>query len=599
MGSRVWMVIGLSLGSCAAPPQTDRAPVVTPTNTIAPSVSVGSPPPVTPPTYGKASAQGLTDGHTWPPPRVTVDAPKPEPAEGEWVPYERPWMHTLEGAPTTFYTTHVRPDPKRGARAQFVAMDARQLEFDMAIGVEGPFPPDEKTAGKWPRFGGKLPREAPLAKRVVAAFNGGFRFDQGKWGMTIRRREWNPPVPDVASLLMFDDGRLGFGTWGPAMQTPSEVRSLRQNLDPLVDDGLVNPRKRPKWGGILAVGGKQVGQRAKRSGICRTKGGHFLYAWGNDLEAEDLGAAMTKAGCDYGMHLDMNLYHVGFVFMSYEDAGYAKGKAEALSPTMGVGNTRYVHQPSPKEFFYAALRPPPTMAADGGTQPPPTWQPAIRAKEDAGVRLTVFDSKKVRLAVVFGHEEPTEKGPLYLSHAPPPLGADDATKVLASIRLGVAKTKMGLVLGGQAKVSDAGGLTRVSVDRTGRLFLADPGTSGTSASELFEAPAAIVDGKATALDEGTFDVVVGVNERGDLLVAERVGKTGALIATLLAAGVKHAIAPRGGLGKLERMGRDAIATGGADTRLYVLGLDGAAATFRFDLDAAGAPRWPKIDKPVK
>ena len=55
----------------------------------------------------------------------------------------------------------------------------------------------------------------------------------------------------------------------------------------------------------------------------------------------------------------------------------------------------------------------------------------------------------------------------------------------------------------------------------------------------------------------------------------------------------------GGPGKFERMGRDAIAIGGPDTRLYVLALPAGGATFRFDLDDAGAPRWPKVDKPVK
>ena len=52
---------------------------------------------------------------------------------------------------------------------------------------------------------------AALATHVVAAFNGAFRLDQSAWGMTIRRREFAPPLKDVATLLMHDDGRLGFG----------------------------------------------------------------------------------------------------------------------------------------------------------------------------------------------------------------------------------------------------------------------------------------------------------------------------------------------------------------------------------------------------
>ena len=513
-------------------------------------------------------------------------------------------MHTLEGAPPAFYTTFVRPDPNRKAKVQIVALDARQLELDLAIGAEGPFPPDEKTSGKWPR-GGMLPRDARVATHVVAAFNGGFRLDQGNYGMTVDRRVFMPPLRDVASLLMHDDGRLGFGTFGPSMKTPDDVRSLRQNLDPLIDDGVVNPRKRVRWGGIIKAGA-QVGQRAKRSGICRTREGDFLYLWGNDIEAMELGSAMKLARCDYGLHLDMNLLHVGFVFMSFDDADYKVGDSEPLSPTMGVTKKKYSKQPNPKEFFYAMLREPvagpsSTFVPDGMVQPPPAWLPSVLVSNEAGVRITFFDARRVRMRLIGGGAEPTTT-----AAAPPTtLTGDDAARVLASIRLGVATPTfpLALLLDGalRSPASTAESIGTLWLDEAGHVAIALSGEESHARSAT-QGRLLIVGGKAVD-PPNDLVMAIGVTAKGDLLVADRSGSiapASRLVEALLRAGCVRAIAPRGeGAGKLERMGRDDVAVGGDETRLFVLANTPPNATYRFDLDEMGAPRWPKVTTPVK
>lgn len=525
------MVVAGCAGCAPAPPATHAI--------VAPPAADASPEPAPAPVFAKTSIDKVAslDDHAWPPPKAS-DEP--------WVAFERPWMHKLSGAPPTFYTTSVRPNPSRVVRVHVVALDARQLELDMAVGAEGPFPPDEKTNGKWPRNGGKLPRDQATATHVVAAFNGAFRLDQSAWGMTIRRRTFAPPIKDVASLLMHDDGRLGFGTWGPAMSTPPDVRSLRQNLDPLVDDGVVNPRGRVRWGGILKTA-SSFGQRAKRSGLCRTAGGHFLYLYGDAIEAVDLGNAMKQVGCDYGMHLDMNVVHVGFVFMSFEDEQYKVGHSEVLTKGMGVTDKRYIHQPNPKEFFYATLRTPlvgpdASFVPDGHVQPPPAWLPAILARAAGDARVTFVDARRVRLALTAAGAE---------------LPADDRDRVLAAIDLAAAAA----VDGGALQLGDA-----QRVIENGKAVGAKPGLS----------------------------IALGVTARGDLLIAE--GKSpAAIVDALLAAGCVRAVEARG----FERAGRDGIAAGSASPRLYVLAAKPAAATYRFDLDEAGAPRWPKVSKPIK
>ena len=60
-----------------------------------------------------------------------------------------------------------------------------------------------------------------------------------------------------------------------------EIKSFRQNLDPLVDEGRVNPTHRGLWGYTLPGQATQT----ERSGICVTPAGQMLYAWGDDVSA--------------------------------------------------------------------------------------------------------------------------------------------------------------------------------------------------------------------------------------------------------------------------------------------------------------------------
>jgi hypothetical protein len=561
-----------------------------------PPTQASTPPAIVEPTYGKTSASKVEDDYAWPP-KIAGDT--------EWVAFERPWMHEIPGAPHAFYLTSVKPDPKRKVEVQVVALDARQLDLEMAIGAEGPYPPDEKTKGKWPRTGGKLPRDPAIATRVVAAFNGAFRLDQNAHGMMIDRRVFAPPVNHAASLLMHDDGRLGFGTWGPDMKTPSDVRSLRQNLDPLFDDGVVDPRGRHRWGGIIKAK-NQVGQRAKRSGICRTSGGHLLYLWGDGIEAADLGVAMKKVGCDYGIHLDMNVIHIGFVFMSFDDAKYEKGHSEALSKSMGITDRRYVHQPSPKEFFYATLRAPsaapdPGFRPDGQAQPPPEWLPAILSKSEGGVRTTFFEARRLRFGMTGGHDELDGAGKrLMETAAPTPLSGDDAAHVLAALDLGIAaKGELGLLLSGAVRAPLSASAAALVLDDEGRLSIAAPGEPVAKGRFVAQARALVLDGKPLAAQDD-LAFAVGVTARGDLVVAERQseGTPAQLLEALIRAGCVRAVAPRG-KGRLERAGRDEIANGGRGTRLYVLATKPTSPTYRFDHEVDGSLRWPKVKTPLE
>ncbi|HEV3191157.1 MAG TPA: hypothetical protein VGY54_11700, partial [Polyangiaceae bacterium] len=230
-----------------------------------------------------------TDESQWPPQRVATIWKSPEPGEGEWVLPDVPWLRRAVAsgdAPSPFYETFVRPDKERPySKVLLVAMDMRQLELDMEAGTEDP----EPLTG--PPGAGRIPRDPAVYRRVVAAFNGAFKTDHGHYGMMVHKRVLLPPVPGSATVIVLDDGRVGFGTWGAERKVggiigvaDDDVISFRQNLDPLIDRQQINPMGRNLWGFTLPGKGAQT----ERSGLCVTTSGHLVYAWGDDVSGTTL-----------------------------------------------------------------------------------------------------------------------------------------------------------------------------------------------------------------------------------------------------------------------------------------------------------------------
>ena len=233
-----------------------------------------------------------------------------------------------------------------------------------------------------------MPRDPGVYRRIVAAFNGAFKTEHGHYGMMVHKRVLLPPVAGAATVAVLADGRVAFGTWGTDRRVggiagvdDEAIESFRQNLDPLVDEGRVNPTGRNIWGYTLPGKGVQT----ERSALCVTTAGHLVYAWGDDVSATTLAKSIKMAGCDYGMHLDMNPFHTGFLFTTIEDLASKKYKSQLLTPSMSIPLDRYI-QYAPKDFFYVMVRDPTPAAGEGqaqpwvpsaGIQPPPHWMPGI------------------------------------------------------------------------------------------------------------------------------------------------------------------------------------------------------------------------------
>lgn len=232
------------------------------------------------------------------------------PGEGEWRSLAGdPFVKSRPGLPPLFTTTFIRPDPRReNARVVIVMWDPRRVELHFVPGTEEP----KSATGEVGT--GLIPREPRLLSRLVGAFNGGFQSAHGAFGARASGRLLVPPRPYAATVARFADGALGFGTWPRHSAVPDDIESFRQNLTPLVSAGTLNPYQRQWWGG--APQGWSDVTRTVRSALCLTRSKQVGYFYGSRVDHEALGRGLLMAGCDYGIHLDMNAGHTGFEFYS-------------------------------------------------------------------------------------------------------------------------------------------------------------------------------------------------------------------------------------------------------------------------------------------
>ena len=93
-------------------------------------------------------------------------------------------------------------------------------------------------------------------KRLVAAFNGGFRLKVGAGGFESYGRVGAPLSDGLGSIVTYTDGATDIGSWHQEVPSPGRsVASVRQNLSPLIDHGRAASTLDclSCWGATLAV----------------------------------------------------------------------------------------------------------------------------------------------------------------------------------------------------------------------------------------------------------------------------------------------------------------------------------------------------------
>jgi hypothetical protein len=466
------------------------------------------------------SAASVEAAH-WPPANIEPIWKVPEAREGTWeVPAQMAWVHknpNQPSAPAPFYRTFVRPDEQRAyARVLLVAMDMRQLDLAMEAGTEDPQP----LTG--PHGPGKIPRDPAVYPRVLAAFNGAFKSEHGRYGMMVNKRVLLPPQPGAATVVTTIDHRVALGSWGTDKTfgavdraqisavkglAPGDFVSMRQNLEALLDGGEVNPTKRTLWG--FPAPGKGV--QTERSGLCVTASGHLIYAWGDDVSADTLGRAQKMAGCSFGMHLDMNPYHTGFLFTAIDDFVGKRYRSELLSPGMAIPKDRYIEW-APKDFFYVMWHAPSELPKveggqawepDAGVQPPPSWAPSFwktRVSSAEGVvDVLAVAEGRVEWRLLKGTKEPGRQ-----DKDAETLDDVEGGRAVLSLGLGVTTSKLRFALA--TSRGQPGLAARPAVPSgVGSLRLGGPDGLVVDASETrAEAPSALADVKLLFKNEQTF-----------------------------------------------------------------------------------------------
>ena len=525
----------------------------------------------------------------WPPPDLDLGGARGLPGEGRWVAVEALSAEADPPARRTF----LRVDPRRPfVETHLFAFDMTRLGLHFAAGARHP------ASATGARGSGRVP-DARRA-RLVAAFNGGLGGDHGAFGVVEDGRVLIAPNAGLATVVTDDDGHAGFGLWDAEALTPP-WRSLRQNLPPLITDGLVNPARARHWGeGVAGVDDAQL----PRSAVGVTGAGVLIYAWCAATSAERLGEAMKRAGARFAMHLDLTPGETGTEF--YRPGPGGQPLPEAGHPSMDHRRGRWLGTDA-RDFFYVvrAGEPPGQVARrESGWAPGEgVWTRVGVTGDDPSVTRTFFtparvggraqvevlrlDSARLRAHVVPGMAEARPAGGLPAVE----MGLFGVPVAWIEIGLRAPQSPYGLVAAQRAWRPVQPGIMSLVVDGAGDARVGRLGEGGLAAqagwAEVVQGPSLLVSGEPTQAARGLGGlpaVGLGQDASGALLLASAVdGDRAALAAALQRSGARDALL----------MGELGTATTGTLRRFVQRGdrflmIDGVAGRPRPAIFAAGA-----------
>jgi hypothetical protein len=241
------------------------------------------------------------------PANIPAQAADPLPGEGVW------HAVTLDAAGRPVVEeAALRPDARHTSELAYVAwMNQKALSFTLQPGYQQP-------GGDWP-----VPDSVSGAalRGLVATWNGGFKVnpDDALGGYYADGVTAVPLVTGKAAEVFYRDGSLRIGVWGSDLTMTSNVLGVRENLSPLVLDGVVQV-------GAGAGSGTQWGVTIDndyyiaRSGVGITASGDIVYVSGSALSVATLAQLLRAAGAVNAMELDINPDWVSFMTYSGSQA---------------------------------------------------------------------------------------------------------------------------------------------------------------------------------------------------------------------------------------------------------------------------------------
>jgi hypothetical protein len=270
-----------------------------------------------------------------PPRALACLVPSCAPDEGVWTPVGA----RVRDSPA-LYVAYFRPDAAHDrVWAAGALIDQTRVRTELVAGLHEPL----DFHGGW---GGVIP--FAQRGRLVAAFNGGFRFADAAGGFYAEGRMGMPLRDGAASLVVYRDGSANVGAWGDDVRMSSNVLGVRQNLRPIVALGRVvdglERNAHGEWGA-----GRNQGLYTWRSGLGSTAAGALVYVAGDGLTLSTLAKALTQAGCIRGMELDIHDEWITFEVYARSETSSDGVISRKLLPGMAFDDRRYL-LPDDKDF---------------------------------------------------------------------------------------------------------------------------------------------------------------------------------------------------------------------------------------------------------
>jgi len=295
--------------STPAPTQPDTGVIVLPTSTPEPA---WMPPPATP--------LGVLFG-------VAVWEPYIQDAQGRMLAYR----------------TFVQPDADRPyAMTGIVAFDLEHTRLHFVLGFADPY-----AVGIAKKGTGKIADQDQEVGRLLAAFNGGFKYEHGAFGAMADGYTSAPPRNGLGTLAIYKDGHIRMGVWGADITASPEMVAFRQNGPLMIQNGVLDKAVNdPSQWGYTVSGGTVTW----RSGVAISQDEKTLYYLACQYcDISSLSKAMQTVNPQTAMQLDINNFWVHFTVFKDDNGTLAP---QALFPKEMSSNLERFLNPYPRDFFY-------------------------------------------------------------------------------------------------------------------------------------------------------------------------------------------------------------------------------------------------------
>lgn len=266
---------------------------------------------------------------TWPP-RVKSVFARALPGEGVW----EPTGPAIAGRPPVLVTTF-RTEIAYPRIVAYVAW------FDHTRTAVAYYP------GRYepPSAPNRGPMSVPFGQRwrLLATFNSGFIYRDGKNGSSIGGVLYEPLKDGLATMIAYRDGRVDIKAWNGGPVAGRDIAFARQSLPLIVDRGRLNPalNDSSQWGYTL---GNAI--RVWRTGAGIDRRGNLIYAAADSQTVTTLAQILQRAGAVRAMQLDINPEWPTLITYTH-NRGLVPNK---IVPNYQQPATRYL-VPDDRDFF--------------------------------------------------------------------------------------------------------------------------------------------------------------------------------------------------------------------------------------------------------